>query len=76
MYRPKQVRYIIPINDADTGETFTVDIVTIYGSDSGRCSRMTKYLKHKFDLTRKEAHRAIVGLGFDDLIPNEAPCVN
>ena len=67
MYNLETVRYIIPVNDMGEGSQ-TVKLLTISGSTTERLSLLTKYLKHSFSLTRKEAHAAIVKLGFDDLI--------
>ena len=68
MWNANAYRYIIPVNDMGEGSQ-TIKIISIYSTASGRLSLLTKYLRHGFDMTRKEAHAAIRDLGFTDLIP-------
>lgn len=76
MYRPKTVKYLIPINDMVDESSQTIQVVQIYGTDCARCALMRRWLKYAYALTRKEANAAIRAMGFDDLIPNEQPCVS
>jgi len=76
MYNPKTVKYLIPINDMEGESSQTLQVVQIYGSDTGRCALMRKWLRYAYALTRKEANQCIVEMGFDDLIPTEQPCIS
>lgn len=68
MHNPKQFNYHIPINPAEeTGETQTIAMVQIHGTAPGRLALMTKWLKHEFAMTRKQAHQAILEMGFTDM---------
>ena len=69
MYTVKHYTYHIPINPVDDSskESQTIAMVQIWGSQTERFSLMTKWLRHTFRMTRKEAHKAIMEMGFDDL---------
>jgi len=69
MHNSKQFNYHIPINPQVEGDTQTIAIVQIEGTCYGRLALMTKWLKHEFAMSRKEAHKAIYAMGFSDLIP-------
>jgi len=68
MHNDKQYNYHIPINPIEgSDETQTIAILQIHGTAPGRLVLMTKWLKHEFAMTRKQAHQAIIAMGFTDL---------